>query len=71
MDERKKGVEVKSDDKTKTEPEVESGAIPTSERTSWSFNAGAVHLFFPLDAVSERVSIGVHRWKVSDRSPRC
>ena len=73
----KKGVEVKSDDETETEDnaegekviEVESGASITSDGTSRSFNEWAVHLCFPLDAVSERVSIVVHRWKCSDRSP--
>ena len=73
----KKGVEVKSDDETETEDnaegekviEVESGASLTSDDTSWTFNEWAVHLCFPLDAVSERVSIVIHRWKYSDRSP--
>ena len=73
----KKGVEVKSDDETETEDnaegekviEVESGASLTSDGTSRTFNEWAVHLCFPLDAVSERVSIVVHRWKCSDRSP--
>ena len=63
----KKRVEVKSDDETETE--VESGAILTSEGTSWAFNELAVHLFFPLDTVSERTSIVVRRWKNSVRSP--
>ena len=73
----KKGVEVKSDDETETEYnaegekviEVESGASLRSDGTSWTFHEWAVHLCFPLDAVSERVSIVVHRWKYSDRSP--
>ena len=75
----KKGVEEKSDDETETETgdnaegekviEVESGAILTSDGTSFSFNEWAVHLFFPPDAVSERTSIVVHLWKYGVRSP--
>ena len=49
--------------------EVEPGAIPTSDGTSFSFNEWAVHLFFPPDAVSERASIVVHLWHYSVRSP--
>ena len=75
----KKGVEEESDDETETETgdnakgekviEVESGAILTSDGTSFSFNEWAVHLFFPPDAVSERTSIVVHLWKYGIRSP--
>ena len=75
----KKGLEEKSDDETETETgdnaegekviEVEPGAIPRSDGTSFSFNEWAVHLFFPPDAVSERTSIVVHLWNYSVRSP--
>ena len=73
----KKGVEEKSDDETETGDnaegekviEIETGAILTSDGTSFSFNEWAVHLFFPPDAVSERTSIVVHLWKCSVRSP--
>ena len=75
----KKGLEEKSDDETETETgdnaegekviEVEPGAIPRSDGTSFSFNDWAVHLFFPPDAVSERTSIVVHLWNYSVRSP--
>ena len=71
-------VEETSADKTKSEDdaegkkviEVESGAaIVTSEGTSCAFKEWAVHLIIPPDAVSERTSIVVHRWKYSVRSP--
>ena len=75
----KKGLEEKSDDETETETgdnaegekviEVEPGAIPTSDGTSFSFNEWAVHLFFPPDAVSERTSIVDHLWNYSVRLP--
>ena len=77
----KVGLEEKSDDETETETEtgdnaegenvieVEPGAIPTSDGTSFSFNEWAVHLFFPPDAVSERTSIVVHLWNYSVRLP--
>ena len=49
--------------------EKKSEAIVTSEGTSWAFREWAVHLMFPPDAVSERTSIDVNRWKYSIRTP--
>ena len=64
--------ETKSEDgaEGKNVIEVESGAaIVTSEGTICAFKEWAVHLIIPPDAVSERTSIVVHRWKYSVRSP--
>ena len=49
--------------------EVESGAMVTSEGTSWAFKQWGIHLMLPPDAVSERTSIVVRRWKDSVCSP--
>ena len=49
--------------------EVESGAMVTSEGTSWAFKQWGIHLILPPDAVSERTSIVVRRWKDSVCSP--
>ena len=64
--------QMKSEDRAEGKKviEVESGAeIVTSEGTSCAFKEWAVHLIIPPDAVSERTSIVVHRWKYSVRSP--
>ena len=49
--------------------EVESGAMVTSEGTSWAFKQWGIHLMLPPDAVSERTSIVVRRCKYSVCSP--
>ena len=49
--------------------EVESGAMVTSEGTSWDFKPWGIHLMFPTDAVSERTSIVVRKCKCSVCSP--
>ena len=49
--------------------EVESGAMVTSEGTSWAFKPWGIHLMLPPDAVSERTSIVVRKWKYRVRSP--
>ena len=43
--------------------------IVSSESTCWVFKQEAVHLIFPPNAVSERTSIVVYRWKSSVCSP--
>ena len=39
--------------------------IVTSEGARWALKLGAVHLIFPPNAVSERTSIVLNRWKSS------
>ena len=43
--------------------------IVSSESTCWVFKQEAVHLIFPPNAVSERTSVVVYRWKSSVCSP--
>ena len=73
----KKEADEKSDEETGAEDdvegeiffEVESGAMVTSEGTSWAFKPWGIHLMLPPDAVSERTSIVVRRCKYSVCSP--
>ena len=55
---------------TETEDDAEGEKVieVTREGTSWAFKQWAVHLMLPLDAVSERTTIVVRRWKYSVRS---
>ena len=63
----------KSDDGAEGKKVIEGesrAAIVTSEGISCAFKEWAVHLIIPPDAVSERTSIVVHRWKHSSvRAP--
>ena len=64
-------VEEKSVYETETEDDAEGKKVieATREGTSWAFKQWAVHLMLPPDAVSERTTIVVRRWKYSVRSP--
>ena len=65
----KKEADERSDEETGAEDDVESGPTVTSEGTSWAFKQWGIHLMLPPDAVSERTSIVVRRWKDSVCSP--
>ena len=66
-----KSVDETAETETETEDDAQGENVieVTSEGTSWAFKQWAVHLMLPPDAVSERTSIVVHRWKYRVRSP--
>ena len=63
--------EEKSVYETETEDDAEGEKVieVTSGGTSWAFKPWTVHLILPPDAVSERTTIVVRRWKYSVHSP--
>ena len=66
-----KSVDETAETETETEDDAQGENVieVTSEGTSWAFKQWAVHLMLPPDAVFERTSIVVHRWKYRVRSP--
>ena len=64
------GSKKEADEKSDEGPGADDdGAMVTSEGTSWAFKQWGIHLMLPPDAVSERTSIVVRRWKDSVCSP--
>ena len=61
--------EVEEESETEDDAEGEKVIEVTREGTSWAFKPWTVHLMLPPDAVSERTTIVVRRWKYSVHSP--